>query len=194
LAIKSHDQKKDVAILYFVDSNAYSPLNPKHYGWIKNSQINWYRQKSKLYTLENNAKPLPSLMFFHIPLPEYARIWEDENIKCIGTKSEPVCSPKLNSGMFVSLVESKDVMGTFVGHDHDNDYAGCLHGICLAYGRGSGISGYGKRPRGARVIEMIEGKREFNSWIRLGNGKVEQRFHYPTSFAPKAQDDKSLGK
>ena len=48
---------------------------------------------------------------------------------------EEACAPKLNTGMFAAMKESGDVMGIFVGHDHDNDYAVMWKGILLAYGR-----------------------------------------------------------
>jgi hypothetical protein len=62
-----------------------------------------------------------------------------------------------------------DVMGTFAGHDHLNDYIGELHGIRLGYGRATGYNTYGKEgfPRGARVIQLFEGERRFDTWIRL---------------------------
>lgn len=48
---------------------------------------------------------------------------------------EKACAPLLNTGMFAAMKEAGDVMGTFVGHDHDNDYSVMWHGILLAYGR-----------------------------------------------------------
>jgi hypothetical protein len=80
------------------------------------------------------------------------------------------------------MVEHRDVMGVFVGHDHDNDYAGLVKGICLAYGRATGFDAYGKLMRGARVIELIEGKRTFDTWIRTGDKKIHHNVHYPESF------------
>ena len=82
----------------------------------------------------------------------------------------------------MSMQKSKDIMGIFVGHDHDNDYAGCLQGICLAYGRKTGFESYGSMEQGARVINLKEGKREFDSCIITGEGKILNQFHYPKSF------------
>jgi len=67
--------------------------------------------------------------------------------------------------MYAAMLESKDVMGMFVGHDHDNNYIGCLRGICMAYGQASGRQCYGKIGRGARVIELYEGERKFDTWV-----------------------------
>jgi hypothetical protein len=178
-------------VLYFLDSHAYPKIEairkskdvPSKYGWISFDQIQWYRQSSRQIRAANHNEPLPALAFFHIPLPEYGN---DMLLKTlIGAKAERVHCGALNSGMFTALVKEGDVMGVFVGHDHDSDYAGALFGICLAYGRCSGFGGYGKLPRGGRVIELTEGKREFESWIRAGDGTLSNRFSYPAAFQKK---------
>jgi len=71
------------------------------------------------------------------------------------------------------------VLGVFVGHDHNNDCAADMFGICLAYGRRSGFGAYGSVPLGARVIELTDGRREFDSWIRVMDGSEAGRFHFP---------------
>ena len=65
-----------------------------------------------------------------------------------------------------------DVMGTFVGHEHVNDYEGELHGIRLCYGRSTGYNAYGRKAflRGARVIQLVKDQREFQTWLRLSDG------------------------
>lgn len=71
---------------------------------------------------------------------------------------EEACAPKLNTGMFAAMKESGDVMGIFVGHDHDNDYAVMWKGILLAYGRFTGgNTEYNHLPNGARIIVLDEG-------------------------------------
>lgn len=69
------------------------------------------------------------------------------------------------------MVEHGAVLGTFAGHDHDNDYCGRLHGISLCYGRVGGYHCYGKLQRGARIIRLFEGERRFETWVRLDNGE-----------------------
>jgi predicted phosphodiesterase len=179
---------KKMALLYFMDSNAYSTLKDKveGYGWFDLSQIIWYKKVSNKFTKENSDKPLPALAFFHIPLPEYNQVWDSQEIKTFGVKNEKVCCPDINTGMFAAMVEAGDVLGTFVGHDHVNDYIGVLYNIALAYGRCSGArNAYGDLPPGGRVILLKEGKREFDSWIREVNGNVVQKTTYPDSFKPK---------
>ena len=69
--------------------------------------------------------------------------------------------------MFAAMKEAGDVMGVFVGHDHDNDYAVMWKNILLAYGRYTGGNTvYNHLPNGARIIVLDEGARTFTSWIR----------------------------
>ncbi len=49
--------------------------------------------------------------------------------------------------MFASFLDMRDVMGVFVGHDHDNDFIGIDKGIALGYGRVTGADAYGELTR-----------------------------------------------
>jgi 3',5'-cyclic AMP phosphodiesterase CpdA len=159
------------AVLYCLDSGSYAPQRVGGYDWIRRDQIAWYVRESAALAAASGG-PLPALAFFHIPLPEYAEVWERRT--CYGTKLEEVCCPRLNSGFFQALVEMGDVMATFVGHDHINDYWGELYGIRLCYGRATGFNTYGREgfARGARMIRLYEGRREFDSWLLLDDGTV----------------------
>ncbi len=173
------------ALLYFFDSGAYSPIKEVGvYDWLGLDQVNWYSQQSAAYSQENNNSPYPALAFFHIPLVEYPIMSEAKNAKIIGSKKEKECNGELNTGMFAAMRQAGDVMGTFVGHDHDNDYIGEYYGIYLAYGRYSGgnteYNNLGKN--GCRIIELKEGKREFSTYIRLLGGEKLYPVDYPDTF------------
>ena len=173
------------AILYCMDSNDYSLLQPKikGYGWFSANQINWYRSQSQQFKKLNNNSPIPALAFFHIPLPEYSKVAIPKSGIFFGTKREPVNSPDINSGMFTAMVESGDVMGAFVGHDHNNDFIGVYYDIALAYGRVSKLMKDKADPMmGARVIVLKEGKRQFDTWIRDVELKQELECTYPGHF------------
>ena len=138
------------------------------------------------FTEANGGQPLPALSFFHIPLPEYNQAASSEGAILIGTRMEKACAPALNTGMFTAMKEAGDVMGVFVGHDHDNDYAVMWHGILLAYGRYTGGNTvYNHLPNGARVIVLKEGQRTFDTWIDLAGGQQVNRSTYPDSFLKK---------
>lgn len=189
LSLKASDNDKESATLYFFDSNSYSKHESvKGYDWIKPDQISWYSDQSSKFTQKNGGTPMPALAFFHIPLPEYEESVTSDNSMSIGTKRERPCSPEINSGLFAAMLTSGDVMGTFVGHDHVNDYSVYWKGILLSYGRFTGSkTTYHDIPggNGARVIELTEGKREFKTWIRLKDGKIINEVSYPSDFIKK---------
>jgi hypothetical protein len=145
------------SVLYCFDTQ-------QQHNWLTSGQINWYRRQSETFTAQNGGEPLPSLAFFHIPIIEYKEIIGKPTT--VGDHKEDVCHPPVNSGLLAAICEAKnDIMGMFVGHDHDNNYIGCLHNVCLAYGYASGRHTYGEIGRGVRVIELVEGVRTFDTWL-----------------------------
>ncbi|KXJ92814.1 Metallo-dependent phosphatase-like protein [Microdochium bolleyi] len=113
--------KHSAITIYLLDSHSYSP-DERHfpgYNWIKQSQIDWFRdtaqglkKKHKEYT-----KIHLDVAFIHIPLPEYG---EPTNPK-FGEWREGVTAPTYNSGFRDALVEQGVVM-VGCGHDHANEY------------------------------------------------------------------------
>jgi hypothetical protein len=212
---------KPAAVLYFMDSNAYAKLDGDHGSdFFAFNQVEWYRKTSRELTKNNGGTPYPALAFFHIPLQEYSAMHDTTRVyfkrtdrTVIGDRSEPECAGVLNTGMFAAMVEAGDVMATFVGHDHTNNYIGYYGGIALAYGCYSGsysrlvqyrkmlAEAYahtsfrypdveakeGTMPGvGGRVIELHENRRSFDTWIRQANGTVDYRVNYPQSFTGTA--------
>lgn len=186
LEVKGGNGDKNKMILYFIDSNRGSLLEEQGvggYDYIHLDQVNWYVKTSRTYTKQNGGTPLPALAFFHIPLPEYNLAAQNENTTLYGIRREKACSPELNSGLFAAMKGQGDIMGVFVGHDHDNDYAVNWYNILLAYGRFTGgPTEYIHIPNGARVIELTEGKRIIDTYIRLTNGSIEQRTSFPADY------------
>lgn len=183
ISIKS-SANKDAAIVYIMDSQAYSAIPKlKGYGWFSSSQIDWYKKESQKYKV-GRKDTLPALAFFHIPLPEYSLAFNDMRNKRLGVRYEVECAPSINTGMYAAMLEEGDVLGTFVGHDHVNDYIVDYYGIGLAYGCFSGSSNtYQRSKNGARVIILKEGKREFDTYIREYEGNIL----YSTSFPFKSK-------
>ncbi len=167
-------------LLYAMDSQAYSK-NKKvdGYGWFSHNQVEWYRQTAATFR-ENRKDTLPALAFFHIPLPEYKMAFDNIKNKRRGVRYENECAPQLNSGMYTAMLESGDVFGMFVGHDHVNDYLVDYNGIALAYGCFSGSENtYLRSKNGARIIELKEGKREFKTYLREFDGTILYPLTYP---------------
>jgi predicted MPP superfamily phosphohydrolase len=173
--LSSKDDKAD-AVLYCFDSGSNSLEQVEGYEWMDPTQITWYIDQSTAFTQRNDGSPLLSLAFFHIPLPEYQEMWNYHT--CYGHNYEGVGCSIVNSGLFSAFLKMKDVKGTFVGHDHVNDYWGEFHSLRLCYGKATGYNGYGKEgfQRGARMIQLQENIAGFNTWLRLEDGtKLEQQ-------------------
>lgn len=188
LSVKSSCLKeKDAAVLYFFDSHSYSRLDDvEGYGWLTFKQVENYRCQSSHFTEINNGDPLPALAFFHIPLPEYNQAAVCEEAVLIGTRMEKACAQGLNTGMFAAMKEAGDIMGIFVGHDHDNDYSVMWHGILLAYGRYSGGNTvYNHLSNGARIIVLKENQRTFETWVDLSDRMKVNHTIYPDSYIKK---------
>lgn len=184
LPILSSNGKRTAAVLYCIDTHNKPAIGGiGGYQWISHNQITWYRQRSMVYKQKNGGKPVPSLAFLHIPLPEFNYATANTQCPMYGSRLERAYSPSINSGMFASIKEMGDIMGVFCGHDHDNDYAVSYFNVLLAHGRFSGgNTEYNHLKRGARVIVLKEGKREFDTWIREVGGNVLYRTTYPKSY------------
>lgn len=183
----SKNGEKLEALVYCIDSNDYR--SEKAYGpydWIHFNQIEWYRRQSSKFRSKNNGKTLPALAFFHIPLPEYNELVGKQQ-KFGNDMDREVGAALINSGMFASFIDMRDVMGVFTGHDHNNDYIGINKGIALAYGRLSGKDAGGSLERGARIIELEEGKFQFNTWISTPIGR-EPIYYYPSGVNSKEEN------
>lgn len=181
LSIQSASSANTSALIYCFDSHAY-PKDKKlgNYDWIKFDQLGWYRTKTADYTKNNAGNPLPALAYFHIPLPEIEKAYGNKN--STGIKNESNGSSDINSGLLASFIEMKDVMGVFFGHDHENNYIGKVSEIALGYGQVTGSNAYGSFDRGSRIVELKEGERAFNTWIRTSKGVLFQ-YNYPFGFS-----------
>jgi 3',5'-cyclic AMP phosphodiesterase CpdA len=173
LPVMSKNGKKIKALLYILDSNSYATTNGTQiYDWIHQDQIQWYRQTSAYYRQLNGGKNIPSYAFFHIPLQEFNTFYSKGTV--IGSKNEDVCCSPVNSGLFSSFIENKDIKAVFCGHDHINDYIAGYEGLWLGYVRGISWKAYKKEgyDRGSRLIELKEGTPSFNTWLRIDGGRV----------------------
>lgn len=164
--------------LYFFDSGCYLPNGD--YNTVSAEQVAWYNEQSVLLHNENDNQALPSLAFFHIPLPEvYDMLTEvekgtpnsfegvgtgagkyylpDSDMIFTGDVNEPPCPSSSNNGLFDAFLNNGDVFLAVNGHDHTNSYIGSLHGIDLANAPGSSFTSYGSEDtRGVRLFRFTE--------------------------------------
>ena len=187
IEIKSGSADTTASVIWCFDTGSASQFSKKEvksydYDYAHSDQIEWYGKASAAVTAEHGKKPLPSIAFMHIPLPEYSYAFRESlDFKSYGTHREAVCCPHLNSGLFCKMLECGDVMAVFCGHDHDNDYSVGYYGIMLAYGRYSGAATVYNNigMNGSRVIVLHEGERKLDSYIRLRDGSTKDLTHYP---------------
>ncbi len=188
--------KLPLSTLYFLDSHGQIPnkVFGSDYEPIKQSQIDWFVNASQTQRAAreeegNNRLFHLSLVFLHIPLPEYG----DRHLTIHnGHRREPTESPSFNSHFYDALAkEGVSVLGC--GHDHVNDFCALLSQTCpdgdqipqpgpwLCYGGGSGYGGYcsyGKKRfhRRMRVWELDTDTGSLKTWMRIeyGEGRVNE--------------------
>lgn len=124
LSIRNKGETEDIWNIYVIDDGSYSPKMG-----FKEEQVNWFN--AEVERVGDN--PPPAFLFIHIPLPEYQDVWDLGN--CVGVKGEPVYYEEASPNAFKSLVDSKQILGVWCGHDHVNSYHGEFQGIMLTYVR-----------------------------------------------------------
>ncbi|MCL2023395.1 MAG: metallophosphoesterase family protein [Oscillospiraceae bacterium] len=186
IPIQSSDGTKTALNIYIVDSGSsvgagYEPVKPE--------QLAWYRRQRDELALQNGA-PVPSMVFQHIPVPEYYDVLLPANKKDEGAirafrsfngywtpnmdkiyqfdYMEESCScPDENTGEFDALTEKGEVFAMSVGHDHKNSWA-ARHdrGVHLVYCPGAGFNTYGAGiDRAVRIFEFDEDNpRDFRTY------------------------------
>ena len=120
--------------LVIMDSNRYNYKGYFGYDYFHQDQIDWYSRCVEA--------SVPSLMFYHIPLPEVRKAWAAaENDKSLilnpvgeGQQNEEPCNPEYNSGFYKVIKEKGSTHGMYFGHDHINNYIIRYDGIHFGYG------------------------------------------------------------
>lgn len=120
-------------------------------------QVNWYYQTSRAIE-DCFGRKIPSIMYLHIPLPEYCYVIEHpEECGTMGTVTGGFDREWENSGLFQACVERGDVKGIFCGHEHFHDMSGTYKGIRLSFDASCGYdAGSDNKLRGGRIIEFSE--------------------------------------
>lgn len=176
IPVLSADGAREEARLYVMDSNDYNADDHSYKGFTA-EQVAWYRNTCAAAAGRNGRKA-NALIFFHIPLTEFAEAYRENPVA--GFRLERECPPRDNTGLFRALTDGGEVTGVFAGHDHSNNYVASKEGIALVYGRYSGsYAEYQELLSGARAILLREGERGFTTWERLASGRVDRRVTFP---------------
>ena len=179
IQIYSSTEDKPVFELYIIDSHGKAK-DGAGYAPVDKEQIEWYVSRREQLKAENGDY-LPSLVFQHIPVPEFFDVIKkvpkgtkgavpaygeheneyfvlnDETIAEGGFMLESPASPDVNTGEFEAMSENGDVLGIYVGHDHNNSFVVKYKGVDLGYTQGAGFNVYGPgENRGVRIFELDE--------------------------------------
>ena len=151
-----------VYALIVLDSNVERKYEDGNdYDYIHEDQIAWYEWAA------TGQADVPSMLFFHIPLPEYAIAADmladgtltDPN--AFGENHERVCCPPVNSGLFDKIVELGSTTNVFAGHDHINSLSVNYEGVQLTYGLKTGPTCYSEEEmQGGTLITIVDGTNE----------------------------------
>lgn len=125
------------------------PTNMSGYDYIKPSQIKWYT--NEINALKKQFADVKSLIYQHIPVPEYDGFFEkqpDGSFKpkadsevIYGTMREQIGCSKFNSGLFDAM-KANGTQAIFCGHDHCNDFCVKKDGVYLVYNQTGGYNCY----------------------------------------------------
>ncbi|MBF9016896.1 MULTISPECIES: metallophosphoesterase [unclassified Oceanispirochaeta] len=147
--------------LVMMDSNIRRNYEKSEdYDFIYYDQIKWYEWLIEGVQSEIGST-VPSLLFFHIPLPEFENVFnavKDDTIDTgtiFGENRERIFSPPVNTGLFERALALKSTTHIFCGHDHVNSLSAVWRGIRLTYGLKSGPNSYSDDDmRGATLITI----------------------------------------
>lgn len=130
-----------------LESNGLIRTKKYEYDFLKDSQIAWYREEMK-------KDDCPSMVFCHIPLPEFQEAWEHGQLLS-GNKLENICCSCKNNGMFDAMREEGKTIAYITGHNHINDFRVLYKGIQLIFNRMSGFSSYNvvSTKRGKKLLQ-----------------------------------------
>ncbi len=161
--INIEKENKPIYSLIMLDSHDLREYETgTDYDFIYPDQIMWYEWVVKELSQEYN-KPIKSMLFTHIPLPEYEYAIEaysygkidEEDV--FGEVNENVFCPPINSGLFDKITTLESTTHVFVGHDHINSISLPYQGVRLTYGLKTGETSYSKQHlQGGLLISISE--------------------------------------
>ncbi len=175
--VLSSDGSKTALNFYIMDS--HTKTKGVGYEGVNDTQLEWYRKTSDELKNQNGGKPVPSMVFQHIPVSNIMELFNEVPKGTKGAKCDYIKgnsrywllddeklfdkfsygeTPSMTIGtkQFDAMKAQGDVFAMFFGHDHYNSFAGKVDGIDLGYCAGAGYNCYGNKARAVRVFEFEE--------------------------------------
>ena len=177
LPVMSSDGNEIKFNVWFFDSGDYD--EDGYYSYVREDQIEWYKEKSAELKNLNGGETVYSLAFPHIIVAEvydalkkvdrsgmfifeHVRnegdyyMFDPENVN-YGTLNEHPCPGKQNAGQFDAMVETGDVLAIFSGHDHTNAFGVRYKGIDIVNSLSTRYNGDAFSTQyGYRMLEIDE--------------------------------------
>ncbi len=163
--------------LWFIDSGT-SVAELGGYDYVREDQIQWYKDTAATLKVLNGGNTVPAIHFQHIIVTEaYEALGMMEipfGIKDFtydnqaylpvpnfgaytGYIFEPPCPSYINGGQMAAWLETGDVIATFYGHDHVNDFTTSYEGIDITTVPTVGCNSYSNDiNRGVGLITLDE--------------------------------------
>lgn len=120
--------------------------------WEPSVDLHWFMEESE--RLKNDrGRIVPAVAFYHIPLRQY----EDARLsdEFTGIAGEEVLCWGDDGSIADRFAEMENIRLGLCGHSHRNDFRTEYKGITLAYGRSTGIGGYGpEMKKGGTLITL----------------------------------------
>ncbi len=163
LEIKSSDGEKTVFNIWMSDNGG---------GTVNEEQLAWYKSESLALKEANGGKPVPSILFQHVPVSDMGNLFEECNFWDEGASigddgkyyrlNQEIANgyhagamiPGSTSEQFKAWKECGDILGAYFGHWHTEGYTGIWDGIELGFTYGCEFAKPG--PYGVRVITIHE--------------------------------------
>lgn len=179
-------------------------------GSVTDEQLEWYKSESASLKAENGGKPVPSILFEHVPTSDPGFLFEeckatDEGARLVdgkilrlnkevanGYNASAFTIPEDTSAQFKAWKECGDVLGAYFGHWHTEGFTGTYYGIELGMTYGCEFAKTG--PYGIRVFTLYENDIEnFDNEIYTYEGSVRSgtaRFELQTDEPYAVYDSK----
>lgn len=157
---------------------------------VTEEQIAWLEDRNNDFTQMNGGKPVPAIVFQHIPVFEMYYILKEVPKDTKGAlegnsanrghyyvitdemktrneyMGENVACPGARTGQFEKWVEMGNIQGAYFGHDHNNCFTGEYDGIKLGYTPGAGFNVYGPDlERAVRVFDFSEDSDDYITYV-----------------------------
>ncbi len=159
---------KTVHTLFFMDTHHEEEMQTGSYDHLYDTQLSWYRWAVEGIAAEARH-PVPSSVFFHIPVPEYKDAWDAAHDAKTGEllpiyRDVPFCKrqenygfPRFNNGFFALCRTLGSTKNMICGHDHVNCFSLPYEGITLTYAMKTGYGCYWEhKTQGGTTLTVYE--------------------------------------